>query len=188
LSTVKHDGKLIQTHPWHNEDFEKTWGFLDCADKVIVDIGADYGSTPYFFLQKRAKRVIAIESFQLDYDALAAYAEQEPRVIAIFKHVSNAKDYKDLIICFQPDIMKIDCEGCEAYLLDLDDRWFAQVPEYAIELHNLANAKQCGNPHNWGNDLRPPFEEKFKRCGYENRVDYLGGTWVIWARKKPKCT
>lgn len=174
---------MTYVKPWHGEDYGEAWGFLDFKNKVVLDVGADYGSTAVFFLEQGAKRVIGVECRKKDYRRMEALSKILP-LVPVYMRISSAADYKQLIDQFNVDLMKIDCEGCEAYLLDLDDDWFAKVPEYAIELHNQANSIQCGNPHNYGNDLRKPFVQKFTRCGFAFDVLKPFDKWLIWARKE----
>ena len=87
---------------WHGEDFERDWGFLDVDGKVVLDLGADYGSTAAFFLSKGAAKVICVESYAPDYAALAELSLREPRVTAIEKHLVSAKDFELLIAACQP--------------------------------------------------------------------------------------
>lgn len=164
------------------ENYEDDWGFVDFQDKTVLDIGADYGSTAAFFLKKGAKKVISVERVQGRCGKMGRYFEGDDRVVPICLNVSCGDDYKELLEQYDIDMMKVDCEGCEAYLLDLDNEHFSQVPEYVIEMHNLANSKRAGNPHNHGNDLVRPFREKFKECGYTTKL-YKPHHWVLYARK-----
>jgi predicted methyltransferase len=46
--------------PIFGEDYSKHWK-ADFKGKVVLDLGADYGSTAFYFLQKGAREVIAVE-------------------------------------------------------------------------------------------------------------------------------
>ena len=169
---------------WHGEDYESDWGFLNVADKVVLDIGADYGSTAAYFLNKGAKKVICVESYRSDYDALAVLAETDRRIDAYHKHISSGMDFENFL-SFQPDVVKIDVEGAEAYLLDVRPCTLRHVQEFGIELHNEATSIQCGNPHGKGNDLLPLFKEFFtKRVGGFTITPLYQNKWVLRIKKK----
>lgn len=176
--------ELLDIPSWHGEDYEADWGFLDVKGQVVLDIGADYGSTAAFFLNKGAVKVICVESYDNDYAALAELAKKEPRIEAIHKHISSSVHFETFIVTYQPDVVKIDIEGGEAYLLDIRPCVARRVREYGIELHNEANSIQCGNPHGKGNDLMPLFETFFnERVGGYTIGAMYKGKWVIHVRR-----
>lgn len=170
----------MEEKPWHGEDFNEFWGFVDFQNKVILDIGADYGSTAYFFLQQGAAHIVCVECYKNHAMPLLDYAEREPRVEAFMKRISQAQDYVELLQKYQFDLAKVDGEGCEAYLLDVEDKLFSTVPEYVIELHNASQSERARNLHRFGNDLGKPFREKFERCGYTVTAPIYR---VLWAKK-----
>jgi len=52
---------LREILPIFNEDYNECWGCVSYKDKTVLDLGADYGSTVYYFLKNGAKKVIAVE-------------------------------------------------------------------------------------------------------------------------------
>lgn len=172
--------------PWHNENFGRSYGHLDFEGRIVLDIGADYGSTASYFLIEGAEAVVAVESYEPDAAALEKYAEGEPRVTAIVQHISCAEDFKNILEKHKIDLAKIDCEGCEFYLLGLENFYFSSIREYFIELHNLSNARRCNNPREGPNDLRALFAEKFERCGFNYEIFFQkrNAKWMIWAKRK----
>ena len=171
--------------PWGNEDYEVHWGFADYKDKVILDIGADYGSTADFFLHKGARNVIAIECHPEHFQRLEALAKENPGMVAINMRIASATDFLVLLKQYDVDIMKVDCEGCEAWLLELDDVALSQVPEYLVEIHSRESAEIFGNLHPYGDleELRGRLLKKFKCCGFEivREFKYCSAVWVIHA-------
>lgn len=107
--------------PLENEPYEEIYGGIDYTDKIILEFGADSGSTAYFFLQHGAKRVIGIEGhidwFKSFVDVLSGPGpkqyptNKEPRVIPIYMWIENAKQWSMLIKAWQPDIVHADIEG-----------------------------------------------------------------------------
>jgi hypothetical protein len=168
---------------WHGEDYESDWGFLDVEGKVVLDIGADYGSTAAFFLNKGATRVICVESYLPDYEALEVLAKSDKRIEAYHKHIASGLDF-ETFLAFQPDVVKIDVEGAEAHLLNVRPCVLRRVSQFGIEIHNLANSIQCGNPrppaYEGINDLQPYFERFFttKVGGYTIEPIYQN-KWVL---------
>lgn len=53
------DGKSIPAI--YRENYDVQWGQTNYKDTIVLDFGADVGSTASFFLQKGAKKVVAIE-------------------------------------------------------------------------------------------------------------------------------
>src|SRR4030042_374590 len=64
--------KIINApRPFIDEDYNHHWGFADFKGKSVLDLGADYGSTAWFFIEKGAKLVVAVEG---DHDRAATLA------------------------------------------------------------------------------------------------------------------
>lgn len=116
------------------EDFEKFYGFVNFKNKVVLDLGADYGSTTQFFLEKLAKKVISVESDTRLFKMLVEYFKSDNRVIPLNLLVTGKK-IEELISKYHPDLVKIDIEGYEKYLPDADDKIFSMPREYIIETH-----------------------------------------------------
>jgi len=172
--------------PLHRANYEVHWGPIDYKGKVILDIGADYGSTADFFLRKGAMKVIAVERDQGYFERLCARSLGQPEIVPVSKDMVAPTDFLALLEEYDVDIMKVDCEGCEALLLELDDDVFSRVPEYLIEVHPKETAEICNNPHPYGGleDLRRRFLEKFERCGFEVvRGWAYRSVWVIHAQR-----
>jgi predicted RNA methylase len=159
--------------PW--SDYEGEYGFVNYEGKVVLDVGADYGSTAAYFLRKGALRVVAVEAddayFEMLTKNIVACANGESRVTAVHCVVSNPEQFEGLICAFRPDIVKVDCEGCEVSLLQIPDRVFSSVPEYIMEIHS--------------DDLYDRFIEKFGRLGYsvDHADNWTVGVWVIHAKR-----
>jgi len=117
------------------EDYNYYYGHVDYTNKVVLDIGADYGSTAYYFLSKGAKLVIAIESNPHLYERLRRYADKVRVITPIRIHISNNQQIEDLLVKYKPDIVKFDCEGCERHLLEVDNSIFIVPSVYIVECH-----------------------------------------------------
>lgn len=131
--------KFIKRHnpfrlkPYLGEDYEDHWNFTDFKNKVILDLGADYGSTADWFLSKGATKVVAVES--LNFPELAAWADGV-KVIPVNLLIQTPADYERLITEYHPDVAKIDIEGWERPMLEADPLLIGSVKEYMIETHS----------------------------------------------------
>lgn len=144
--------RFMEMSPIPGSDFERDYGFIDYKDKVVLDIGADYGTTAAFFLRRGAAGVIAVEGDEAFFSALEENVREVSDVIAVKCLVSGPSDFENLIRTYRPDILKVDIEGSELHLLDVDDRTLLKVPEYVMEIHT--------------EELCEKFRDKFQRLGY----------------------
>lgn len=119
-----------------NEDFQYHWGFVNWKDKIILDIGADYGSTAECFIASGAKLIYASEGDNELYNQLVENVRHMPLIIPIKSWISGPNDFTQLFINFKVDIAKIDCEGAEIHLLEVSDYILKSIKEYAIECHS----------------------------------------------------
>lgn len=169
---VRKEDKSIP--PYLGEDYESHWGAFSFAGKTILDVGADYGSTGYFFLQKGGKKVIAVEADPSLFNQLVSNCRNYPEVIPVNLEVSQPKHFKELIEKYHPDVLKADCEGCEIHLLGVDENVLKSVPEYLIETHD----------HIALNAIRPRIEELFEKIGYShNTIEVIPTVEVVHAKR-----
>lgn len=160
-----------------SEDFVSMYKIFDYQGKVVLDIGGFAGETACFFKSWGARKVIIYEPvpencelirmnvalnevdaeihcvgvadyngrekvFCWDYGATTYGSEASRRIIPV---VCVSKVLEQGI-----DIAKIDCGGCEYYLLTVPCKVLRKVPMYVIEYH-LGGPKLIG---------------KFKACGF----------------------
>jgi len=160
----------------YNEDYESQWGKIDYKDKVVLDIGADIGSTADFFLRKGAKNVVAVEGDSKLYKKLEENAEKNENIIPQLLWIYNSKDIEFLIKNYSwkesIDVLKADCEGCEKHIFEIPDEVWKKVPEYIIETHS--------------DEL---FEQMKKKCKINNYEIVDINEWkptirIVYARRK----
>ena len=166
------DGKIC-------EDFEQHWGFLDIRGKVVMDFGADVGSTPSFFLGKEAKRVIAISGKE-DFDGLVNNIKKfgwGNKVVALNRWITDLNMVSNLVIAYKPDIIKFDLDPMEngqvlneCHLINCSDNVLNLVREYAIEWHNTTK-------------MRDAIISRFSGLGYKTELKFVNGI-VVWAKKQ----
>jgi len=124
---------------WNHYDNE--YGYLIVKDKVILDIGADVGTTADYWLQHGAKKIYAVEGEQTHYKQLLINIKNqkwEDVVKAEEMIVCNKNQFVYLLNKYHADIVKIDCEGCEQFWLETDDKTMSIPNVYLIEFHKQA--------------------------------------------------
>lgn len=96
-------------------------------EKTVLDVGAGCGETAHFYFQHGAKKVIAIEPDQTAIRLLEKNATVNKWNIQII-HASFELEHLNL----PHDYLKMDIEGFEAILLDLQ----SPLKPCIIEVHN----------------------------------------------------
>jgi len=114
--------------------------YVDYKDKIVLDIGADYGSTAEFFLERGAKKVIAVESDDKNYKKLEEMAKNKPIFKILPLHASIDRENIEYYLSEEkPDVVKFDCEGCEKHLVGVPKE-ILTIPEmYIIEHHDVTD-------------------------------------------------
>lgn len=169
------------------EDYDKHWGFTQMRGKIILDVGADSGSTASYFLDRGAKRVIAV-SGRAEYDGLVANVKKfgwENLVIPVNCWISGVQDFVNLINNYRPDILKCDLDPetreiklPEWYLFECPDEILRKVPEYMIEWHDN-ESPECVNP----NHMLYVWPERFEKLGYNVETQFHSGIVIhAWIR------
>jgi len=126
---------LKEILPIYNENYEECWGYVDYKGKTVLDLGADYGSTAYYFLKKGAKAVVAVEGDEALASKLKRNYGEDARVSCVTKWISSSKDFEELIRTYPCDIVKVDIEGAEVHLEKVSYEALLSVNEWLIETH-----------------------------------------------------
>jgi hypothetical protein len=142
-----------------NETFEKTpygnlakmYGGLDYTDEVVLDIGADEGWTARFFLSRGADRVLVSEKNPELAERLEAFARTDQR-IELLPPLSET-NAETFLREHRPGIVKVDCEKCERFLLDVSDASMGAPKAWVMETHTR--------------ELYDAFYGLFTRLGYQ---------------------
>lgn len=145
------------------EDFSRLWP-AEYRGKVVLDIGADRGSTASYFLRQGAAFVTCVEGNCKLYDELVQNLPSLVNCQAIFKWIRSSKDMAEMLR-YGADIVKIDVEGAEKHLLDVNPWLIQQHPEYMVEVH-------------WGVDM-DAIIWLFDRCCFHVTLGARGIGWQI---------
>lgn len=119
-------------------DYTSHWGWLNVKGKRVMDIGADMGSTADYFIDRGAKMVYAIEGWDVAYKILlknSRIPELRGKIIPTFYFINSALQIENLILTHEPQVMKIDCEGGEAFLPEVNKDVLLIPEAYGIETH-----------------------------------------------------
>jgi len=146
--------RLVPTKTkWGNYDLE--YGRLAVAGRIVLDLGAERGTTAQYFLAKGASRVYVSELLPEFRGRLARWASVEPRVRTL-PPLETPADYADWMERIRPAAVKVDIEGGETILLDCPDPVFAHPVDYAIESHSP--------------ERHAAMVDRLVRCGYQVTV------------------
>jgi hypothetical protein len=132
--------KVTLPKPFPQESYERDYN-CDCDKKIVFDLGSDWGSTTEFFLDKGARLVVAIESNHEYCELFKKYLKQDLEVgKAVLRELLVNHEtmgvYKAMLYEYLPDIVKMDIEGYERYIPDIDDYSFSIPKYYMVECHS----------------------------------------------------
>lgn len=112
-------------------ELDSMYGAFNYENKIVLDVGADYGSTAYYFLSRGARFVLCSEMDNDRQEALYSIAKCNLRIVPM-PCICRSKTLNDIIAVYKPDIVKMDCEGCEKHILDAK---FYDVKKWVLETH-----------------------------------------------------
>jgi len=153
--------------PWNNEDFEIEYGHIDYRGKRVLDIGAEIGTTAYFFLSKGAKEVIAVEGYEPYFQKLLENISGDSKVKAVKLWITSEDDFSKLLEEHSPDIVKVDIEGAEISLLKVDSELLSKPSIWVIETHSL--------------ETKDAIAKKFLSAGYTliKEFQFAGSVYIL---------
>lgn len=128
---IQRAGLIMRKRIFGSENYSVHWGYTDFSGKIILDLGADYGSTASFFLKHGAKKVIAVEGNFVLAEQLCSTFRKSDKVVPIKMWVNSPSQITKLIEKFKPDVVKCDIEGAETNLLQVQlksaDTWLVEA-------------------------------------------------------------
>ncbi|MEM1944929.1 MAG: FkbM family methyltransferase [Thermoproteota archaeon] len=152
----------------HLDDYKDA----EVLGKTVLDIGANIGDTALYWLWRGAKKVIAVEPVPEHYEALVKNVEGLP-VITINASIGEKLPYipeyvgsgayglkrhaekikgeidvpvfslSELVDKYRPDVVKINCEGCEHRVVDeIVELHHKGVRTLIVDFHNTDYASK----------------------------------------------
>uniref|UniRef100_A0A6H1ZPR2 Methyltransferase n=1 Tax=viral metagenome TaxID=1070528 RepID=A0A6H1ZPR2_9ZZZZ len=145
-------------------------------DKVVLDIGAEVGTSADFFLKRGARYVWCIEGDPQEAALCKNNIDKyfPDKAFAVCFWIDSPYGFERLFSAYgatsslPSDIIKIDIEGWECCLLDMNDDIMAAQKEYIIDTHSKLLTKL--------------ISEKLVRNGFVILKDNIGD--VIHAVKR----
>lgn len=126
-------------------EYSRFYSTLNYQGKVVVDYGADIGSSAAYFISKGAKEVIGIE-ISKEAKRINASPEFKQHYLGNIGKFRKAFHYTDEKYP-KGDILKMDIEGAELGILT--DKYLSGFRQFAIGLHPHAySAKDYKKLHN----------------------------------------
>ena len=95
------------------KDCVRFYDSLDVKDKVVIDVGCDFGTTPMYFLRKGATTIFGFsKDKQYFHDERYKHYNVDEDPSALPSTILNIKRIKNEMVppCL---VLKSDCEGCE---------------------------------------------------------------------------
>jgi len=145
VTFVKRPHKAIQKYfkililrevlPLYHENYDLCWSQTCYAGKTVLDFGADYGSTAYYFLKRGAKKVVAVEGDKTYASKFKRNYGGDSRVVCVEKWIGCPRDFEELIRKFPLDLAKVDVEGAEKHLVGVQPETLLSINEWLIEVH-----------------------------------------------------
>ncbi len=99
-------------------EYDASYRYIDVRGKVVLDIGADFGTSAFWFIAQGAQKVIAYDTYQ--------------NRIVHPKIEWHGKWNGEFV---PADVLKIDCEGCECLA---SPSFFEKYREAYIAIHEFA--------------------------------------------------
>ena len=138
----------------NNENPNEHWQFVDVIDKTILDLGcgrwesveyrdSNWPTTPEFWIQKGANKVIGVDSDQNEIDWFMK--KHINNICFNFKcmMINSPQDLLNLINEYTPEIIKCDIEGGEIHFVNLNNDIVKQIQQYYIETHSDELYNKC---------------------------------------------
>ncbi len=140
----------------NNENPKEHWQFISVKDRIVLDLGCgrweqieyrdkNWPTTPEFFKMNGASSIIAIDSDHREIEWFKQNFSEDQIYNFILKSINTSDCFKELFLSYKPNCVKVDIEGAEINLINLDNEIFNLVDEYYIETHSPDIFNLCSN-------------------------------------------
>jgi hypothetical protein len=146
----------MKTKIVNSENPLEHWSDIETLNnKVVLDLGCGWineghMSTPEYFISRGALKIIGVDVTEAEVEKLKNIY---PSHFFIRKMINSSVDLSELISEHKPQLIKMDIEGAEIYLKNIQKDVFDSVEEFAIEYHSVS--------------CKEVVTEKFKELDFE---------------------
>ena len=130
---------MFNTKVVHSENPLEHWSDIkDVEGKVVLDLGCGWlfqphESTPEYLINRGASKVVGVDVACGEIEQLK---EKYPEHVFVCKAVTSVESLLELLVEYQPSVIKMDIEGHEAHIQYITAEQFSCVKEIAVEYHN----------------------------------------------------
>jgi hypothetical protein len=123
----------------NSEDPIEHWSDItDVEDKIVMDLGCgwlfqNHQSTPEYFINRGAKHLIGVDAACGEIHKLK---ELYPHHTFVCKTILSEVDLIELFNEYKPQVIKMDIEGYESVIQNMNKEDFTCVEEIGVEYHN----------------------------------------------------
>jgi len=117
----------ILAHEW--SVWKRAYVPVSVNGKIVLDIGAGCGETAYLYFRNGARKIICVEPDPKAVECLSENAARHSWNVEVVPEIFNL----DMLQQYRFDFMKMDGEGCEKDLLELNELPTSSI----IESHSL---------------------------------------------------
>jgi hypothetical protein len=127
----------FKTKVINSENPYEHWNDIsDLYGKTVLDLGCGWlwqphECTPEYFIKRGASKIVGVDVTQPELDTLS---KLYPNDTFLCLNITKAEQLQELISQYSPDVIKMDIEGNELVLNELQD--LGTATEIAIEYHS----------------------------------------------------
>ncbi|MEM5821209.1 MAG: FkbM family methyltransferase [Candidatus Aenigmatarchaeota archaeon] len=110
---------------------------VEFANKIIRKFNINCEIYPYAVCKESGIMKFIVEESEYESSGLSLFKNKVNKPKEIKVKCISWKEVLEKAIKEKIDIAKIDCEGCEKFLVSVDDDLIKQIPEWIIECHSL---------------------------------------------------
>jgi hypothetical protein len=140
-----------------SENSSEHWQWLKVDGMNVLDLGCGlydvkdvFESSPIYFKNKNAKKIIGIDRNNKEVDFFNNYFSQTYQDESMFvnKFIDNKRQLSSLITKNQINSIKCDIEGGEIHLFKLKLQRYSLIQHVAIEYHSILLLRELINVNN----------------------------------------
>ncbi|MBU5682110.1 MAG: FkbM family methyltransferase [Candidatus Aenigmarchaeota archaeon] len=147
---------------------------VEFANNIIRKFDINCEIYPYAVCKENGIMKFIVEESEYESSGLSLFKNKVNKPKEIKVKCISWKEVLEKAIKEKADIAKIDCEGCEKFLVSVDDDLIKQIPEWIIECHSL--------------EISRLIFKKFIKNGFDLKgfvlVDYPDSVNILYFKSK----